>query len=345
MWAEGPPERPFRTPNWGAFDEDGAYYLTDSGGWGASDGLVWRIPRGGAPEVWTEEVRAFPNGLCLSADGSKLYVLESYPGALVEVPILADGSAGDRRLLCDLDPAVPDGVALTVDGAFLIACYRPDAVLRWHPRGRARDARRGRPRDDPRGAHQHRVRRRSARGAIVPNIGRWHLTRIPLASERRSAVLSTRAVSERIESLHVTTVRAALPEPIHFGDWVMKHREFALVRARAESGNEGFGFTLTREGPVAATIHQAIAHHYVGSEVATPGRRGRDLLSLPGLEPRHARRRHGPARPVDRRPRRPRPARTKRRVADLALARRRAPPRSRHRDHRLPARAAWARTR
>jgi L-alanine-DL-glutamate epimerase-like enolase superfamily enzyme len=76
-------------------------------------------------------------------------------------------------------------------------------------------------------------------------------------------------VSERIESLHVATVRAALPEPIHFGDWVMKHREFALVRARAESGLEGFGFTLTREGPVAAAIRQAIAHHYVGSDVAT----------------------------------------------------------------------------
>lgn len=76
-------------------------------------------------------------------------------------------------------------------------------------------------------------------------------------------------MSERIESLHATTVRAALPEPIQFGDWVMKHREFVLVRARAESGNEGFGFTLSREGPVAAAIKQAVAHHYVGSEVAS----------------------------------------------------------------------------
>lgn len=49
----------------------------------------------------------------------------------------------------------------------------------------------------------------------------------------------------------------------------MKHREFCLVRARAESGVEGFGFTLTREGPVAATIKQAIAHHYVGATFAT----------------------------------------------------------------------------
>ncbi len=73
---------------------------------------------------------------------------------------------------------------------------------------------------------------------------------------------------ETIAELHVATVRAALPEPIRFGDWVMKHREFALVRVRARSGVEGFAFTLTREGPVAATIKQAIAHHYVGSAFA-----------------------------------------------------------------------------
>jgi L-alanine-DL-glutamate epimerase-like enolase superfamily enzyme len=73
---------------------------------------------------------------------------------------------------------------------------------------------------------------------------------------------------ETIAELSVATVRAQLPEPIHFGAWVMKHREFALVRIRARSGAEGFGFTLSREGPVAATIAQAIAHHYVGSSFA-----------------------------------------------------------------------------
>ena len=71
--------------------------------------------------------------------------------------------------------------------------------------------------------------------------------------------------AETIVQLDVATVRAALPEPIQFGDWVMRHREFALVRVRAKSGLEGFGFTLTREGPLAATIKQAIKHHYVGA--------------------------------------------------------------------------------
>jgi L-alanine-DL-glutamate epimerase-like enolase superfamily enzyme len=74
---------------------------------------------------------------------------------------------------------------------------------------------------------------------------------------------------ETIADVHVATVRAALPEPIHFGDWVMEHREFALVRVRSRSGGEGFAFTLTREGPIAATIERAIAKHYVGSAFST----------------------------------------------------------------------------
>ena len=50
LWAEGPPERPFRMPNWGAFAADGTYYLSDSGSWGAADGCIWRIRPGAQPE-------------------------------------------------------------------------------------------------------------------------------------------------------------------------------------------------------------------------------------------------------------------------------------------------------
>lgn len=47
----------------------------------------------------------------------------------------------------------------------------------------------------------------------------------------------------------------------------MKHREFALVRVRADSGAVGFAFSLTREGPVAAAIAQAMRHQYVGEDL------------------------------------------------------------------------------
>src|SRR5438045_2152161 len=90
--------------------------------------------RGGQSyRVGSNASRNFPNGLALAPDGARLYVLESLPGALAEIGIRQDGSAGGRTLLCELDPAVPDGVALAEDGGFYIACYRPDAVFRWHP--------------------------------------------------------------------------------------------------------------------------------------------------------------------------------------------------------------------
>lgn len=178
LWAAGPTDRPFHTPNFGAFDSRGAYYLTDSGEWGKSTGCIWRVPPGGSPEIWTEESASFPNGVALSSDGSSLYVLESYPGALVEIPIAPDGSAGARKLLCDLDPAVPDGVAVTEDGALYIACYRPDVIYRWHmsdglsvvaadPRGTVLAA----PTNLVFVGHDRKT-------LLVPNIGRWHITRL-----------------------------------------------------------------------------------------------------------------------------------------------------------------------
>jgi gluconolactonase len=172
-WATG-----FGVPNWGAFDASGNYYLSDSGDWGETNGLLWRIPAGGAPEVWSRESRNFPNGLALAADMSHLYVLESYPSALVKIEILPDGSAGPRTVLCELALAVPDGVAVAEDGSLFIACYRPDTIYRWHSdRGLAVFA------EDPRGtilaAPTNIVFTGPARDSlVVPNLGRWHLTRL-----------------------------------------------------------------------------------------------------------------------------------------------------------------------
>jgi L-alanine-DL-glutamate epimerase-like enolase superfamily enzyme len=74
---------------------------------------------------------------------------------------------------------------------------------------------------------------------------------------------------ETIREIQTATIRARLPEPIQFGDWVMTHREFALVRVRSENGVDGFGFTATRDGPVASTIARIIADQYLGAVLTT----------------------------------------------------------------------------
>ena len=73
-----------------------------------------------------------------------------------------------------------------------------------------------------------------------------------------------------IRDVAAATIRSALPEVIRFGDWVMRHREFVLVRVRAESGSAGYAFSLTREAPVAAAVSQSVARQYAGFPYAEP---------------------------------------------------------------------------
>lgn len=176
-FCEGTPERPLVSPNWGCFDEHGNYYFSDSGEWKAGNGLIWVVRPGGRAEVWTEESKDFPNGMALSADGSTLYVLESTPGALVSFAVNPDGTAGPRVVLADLPGTVPDGVAVATDGSLVLACYRPDIIYRWRE-----DLGLQVLAHDPEGVFIAAPTNVAFTGAdratmVVPNIGRWHLTR------------------------------------------------------------------------------------------------------------------------------------------------------------------------
>ncbi len=176
VFCDGAPGRPMLSPNWGCFDAHGNYYVSDSGEWKGGNGLIWVVRPGSAPEVWTEQSRDFPNGMAISADGAHLLVLESTPGALVRYAIEADGSAGKRELLTELD-AVPDGVAVATDGSLVIACYRPDVIYRWREQAGLEILA-----VDPEGVAIAAPTNVAFTGAaldtmIVPNIGRWHLTR------------------------------------------------------------------------------------------------------------------------------------------------------------------------
>jgi gluconolactonase len=177
VFADGRDGRRMRVPNWGAFDGEGRYFVSDSGRWGARDGLVWCVVPGRGATVWSLEAASFPNGLAVALDGSRLYLVESFPACLVEIPIRADGSAGERQVLCDLGAIVPDGVTIADDGSLVIACYRPDAILRWHPAD-ALDV----IALDPRGAVLAAPTNVAFAGErrhtlVVPNVGARHLAR------------------------------------------------------------------------------------------------------------------------------------------------------------------------
>ncbi len=175
---DGTRDRPGRVLNWGAFDAHGNYYVSDSGGWGACDGVIYVRRAGGEAAVWTTESANFPNGMAVAADSRTLYVVESYPSAIVRYAIGDDGRCGARQVLCDLGLAVPDGVAITADGGLVVSCYRPDTVYRWTDASGLQVLA-----ADPRGTVLAAPTNVVFTGPdldemVVPNLGRWHLTRI-----------------------------------------------------------------------------------------------------------------------------------------------------------------------
>ena len=131
----GTPDHPIRVPNFTAFDDAGNLYVTDSGNWGADDGLMFRVDTEGTTQVWSERVPGFPNGCCLSIEGDALLVVESSRRRVVRVPIGADGEAGEPEVAVELAGSQPDGIALAADGTMFVGCYRPDRVWRIAPGG------------------------------------------------------------------------------------------------------------------------------------------------------------------------------------------------------------------
>lgn len=135
-YSAGTADRPMRVPNFAVFDDAGSLYVTDSGEWGADDGLLFRVASGGVTTVWTEAVPAFPNGCCVSEDGGSLLVAESRARRVVRIPIEEDGSAGEAATVADLTGSQPDGVALDAEGVMYVGCYRPDRIWRIEPGAR-----------------------------------------------------------------------------------------------------------------------------------------------------------------------------------------------------------------
>lgn len=73
----------------------------------------------------------------------------------------------------------------------------------------------------------------------------------------------------------ITQIRTArilyeLEVPIVYGAWVMRHREFVLVRIDADDGTSGFAYCLTRDGPIPEIVARTIAPRYIGCSAVDP---------------------------------------------------------------------------
>ena len=135
-YSSGTMDAPLVGPNYPAFDKDGNLYVTDSGEWEKDNGRIFKISPGGLTKIWSEAVQTFPNGICLSSDGSYLYVVASLnPPRIERIPIGPEGEAGKPEIVVDMPKTVPDGLAFDSVGNLYISCYRPDSIFRLDPEG------------------------------------------------------------------------------------------------------------------------------------------------------------------------------------------------------------------
>jgi gluconolactonase len=140
VYCNGNAEQRMRVPNYPVFDDAGNLYVSDSGDWGKKNGWIWKIapngPGGGKQaEIWDRSASGFTNGMCLSADGKALYVVESSPPLISRIEIRPDGSAGKREVVVELPRTVPDGVAFDVNGDLYISLYNPNIIYRYTTKG------------------------------------------------------------------------------------------------------------------------------------------------------------------------------------------------------------------
>lgn len=79
------------------------------------------------------------NGLGFSPDGRRLYHSDSRANIVGVYDVRSDGSVEPRRTFARVDDGVPDGLAVSVDGAVWVAAARGGAVIVFEPDGRERE--------------------------------------------------------------------------------------------------------------------------------------------------------------------------------------------------------------
>ena len=78
------------------------------------------------------------NGLGFSPDGRRLYHSDSRAGIVGVYDVGSDGGVGRRRSFARIEPGIPDGLAVSEDGAVWVAAARGGAVVVLEPDGRER---------------------------------------------------------------------------------------------------------------------------------------------------------------------------------------------------------------
>lgn len=128
---------PLQKPNDLVFHPDGTIFMTGPGGSSAEKpiGKVYHVTRQGDLRVVADGL-AFPNGLALTEDASRLYVVETSRNLVLVYDVRDDGSLDGPEQFAEMPGGVGgDGMALDVDGNLYVAHFGMGEIAVFGPEG------------------------------------------------------------------------------------------------------------------------------------------------------------------------------------------------------------------
>jgi gluconolactonase len=117
-------------PNFAAFDRRGHMYVTDSGNWKKQNGYLMRFDWTGAG-IPVAGPFGYANGLALSADESRIFMVESDTNRV----LVLDTLHFEVKVYAEDVGRLPDGLALDEAGNLYVSCYASDDIYRISPSG------------------------------------------------------------------------------------------------------------------------------------------------------------------------------------------------------------------
>lgn len=120
---------PIVAPNYLLFDNQGRLIVTDSGNWMKRNGFLLRFSPDGRGEVLAGPF-GYANGLALTVDGRRLFMVESDSDSVLRFEIAANGRLGACQKYAENVGRFPDGLALDAAGNLYVCCYASDEIWR-----------------------------------------------------------------------------------------------------------------------------------------------------------------------------------------------------------------------
>jgi gluconolactonase len=190
-FASGSSHQAMKVPNWPVVDAArNVLYVSDSHDAREHGPGIWRFDLDtGDGALWYDQPLSFANGMVLTRDGSAMLVAETFGHRISKIPVNPDGTAGERVTVVELGEALPDGLAIDVEGNVYIACYEPSQIMRLRPTGELETFV-----SDPTAHTLCHPTNCAFRGdqLFIANLGRWHITTLTMdASGLQLPVSST----------------------------------------------------------------------------------------------------------------------------------------------------------